>query len=84
MLLDPCLLPLQAGQKLIAAAAAAAASAARSLFNKQPWDTLEVQMDVVETTEPFFKSGRFFVFGESLLDVLLYADLSGDAAALVM
>lgn len=57
---------LQSAQKLVAAAAAAAASAAaNAALNKQPWDTLELQMEVVETTRPFFRSGRFCVAGES-------------------
>jgi hypothetical protein len=59
------LLCLQSAQKLVAAAAAAAASAAASAaLNKQPWDTLELEMEVVETTRPFFKSGSFAVIGE--------------------
>lgn len=56
---------VQSAQKLVAAATAAAASAAASAaLNKQPWDTLELEMEVVETTRPFFRSGRFMVIGE--------------------
>jgi hypothetical protein len=57
---------LQKTQQLVAAAAAAAVSAAASsaMNRQQPWDTLELQLDVVETTVPFFKSPRFFVAGE--------------------
>jgi hypothetical protein len=52
---------------LVATAAAAAASAAaNAAASKQPWDTLELQMEVVETTRPFV-CGRFFVIGEHLV-----------------
>ena len=58
---QPLLLCPQSTQQLVAAAAAAAASAAASAaLNKQPWDTLELQMEVVETTS----RSRYFVIGE--------------------
>lgn len=55
----------QTTEQLVAAAAAAAASAAAAAANgQQPWDTLELQMEVVETIRPFIKSGRFAIAGE--------------------
>ena len=62
---------LQATEELVAAAAAAAASAAANAVStadpKQAWDTLELQMEVVETVRPFFKNGRFCIAGKWLL-----------------
>lgn len=49
---------------MAAAAAAAATAAASGAFGNQPFESLELQMEVVETTVPFFKSGRFYVAGE--------------------
>jgi len=54
----------QTTKRLVAAAAAAAASAAASASTKQPWESVELQMEVVETVKPFFRSARFIGLGE--------------------